>query len=119
MQEIEFKYDLGISLTDHLPSILFGYRYYYVCERERVVVVLEKDAVFSWEMLNTIENFDSEEIDPTRKREIIDIFSEAGFGLKSKQSGLFQNDSYAAFHYMDRCTMSGMYDPCAMTGWYA
>lgn len=119
LQEIECKYDLGISLTDHLPSILFGYRYYYVCERERVVVVLEKDAVFSWEMLNTIEQYASEEIDPTRKREIIDTFSEAGFGLKSKQSGLFQNDSYAAFHYMDRCTMSGMYDPCAMTGWYA
>ncbi len=65
---------------------LLGYSYFYVCEQTPAVIEIRKDAVFGWEVLE-MKKVSNRKLTHAERDEIIQSFSEAGFGLHPPSCG--------------------------------
>ncbi len=62
----------------YVPEVILGSSYIYVCERPPAVIEVKRDVVFGW-TVDEMEGACSQKIPDAQKREIRQVFVDAGF----------------------------------------
>ena len=76
MQDVADRFQNCVM--SYVARVIIGYSYFYVCERPPAVIEVKRDVVFGW-TVDEMEGACSQKIPDVQKREIRQVFVDAGF----------------------------------------